>query len=67
LDQHENLSGLTAADIMTVNPMTIAPESPAVLALQLMQERNITQLVVVENGQALGIVHLHDLLKEGLL
>jgi arabinose-5-phosphate isomerase len=67
LDEYDNLAGLTAKDIMTTNPITIAPDTPAVVALQTMQDRNITQLVVVTGNQAHGVVHLHDLLKEGLL
>ena len=52
---------------MTVRPKTIAPDEYAVTALSLMQEKNITQLVVVEDNILVGFVHLHDLLKEGLL
>jgi arabinose-5-phosphate isomerase len=56
-----------AADIMTVNPKTIAPEALAVDALDLLRKKEITQLAVVENGNYLGIIHLHDLIKEGLI
>ena len=69
LSQHPDhrLLHLTARDIMTPSPIGIAPDDYAVNALQLMQARSITQLVVVENGELKGFVHLHDLLKEGLI
>jgi arabinose-5-phosphate isomerase len=56
-----------ASDIMTKNPKTISPEELAVTALDLLRKKEITQLAVVENGQYLGIIHLHDLVKEGLI
>lgn len=59
---------LTAKDIMTPNPITIRPEALAVEALNLMRSRSITQVVVVnENQRYLGMVHLHDLLREGII
>lgn len=69
LSQHPDhkLLHLTARDIMSPQPIAIAPDDYAVGALQLMQARSITQLVVVENGQLRGFLHLHDLLKEGLV
>lgn len=69
LNQHHetDLLHLTARDIMTPSPIGIAPDEYAVNALQLMQARSITQLVVVEAGRLKGFVHLHDLLKEGLI
>jgi arabinose-5-phosphate isomerase len=67
LNKQTDFLTLTAKDIMTVNPKTIGPDDYAVTALSLMEEKSITQLVVVEDNIVLGIVHLHDLLKEGLL
>ena len=69
LNQHNGteLLHLTARDIMTASPIGIAPDEYAVNALQLMQARSITQLVVVDEGELKGFVHLHDLLKEGLI
>ncbi|UFH56216.1 SIS domain-containing protein [Spirosoma sp. KNUC1025] len=58
---------LCAQDVMTPSPVCIAPDEYAVAALQLMEERDITQLIVAETGYVQGFVHLHDLLKEGLL
>ena len=67
LNKYEVLTGLEAKDIMTSNPKTIEPDAYATEALQVMQEKNITSLVVLENQKPIGIVHLHDLLKEGLV
>jgi arabinose-5-phosphate isomerase len=53
---------LTAAQCMTVNPRTIAPTAFAAQALDLMEQRKITSLMVVSDGNTLeGVVHLHDL------
>jgi arabinose-5-phosphate isomerase len=52
---------------LTPDPKTIAPGEMAVTALDLMRTNEITQLVVAENGKYLGIIHLHDLVKEGLI
>ncbi|RMF26427.1 MAG: KpsF/GutQ family sugar-phosphate isomerase [Bacteroidetes bacterium] len=69
LEAHGNpdLERLTAADIMTPHPKTIAPDALAVKALQIMRQNSITQVVVEDGGRYLGIVHLHDLIREGLL
>lgn len=67
LERHTNLAGLTAKDIMTVNPKTIEKGEFATHALQIMQENNITQLVVESETKVVGFVHLHDLLKEGII
>jgi arabinose-5-phosphate isomerase len=65
--QLTELDSLTAQDILTAQPATIGQEEFAVEALRLMQQRNITQLIVLENGQFAGFIHLHDLLREGLV
>jgi arabinose-5-phosphate isomerase len=53
---------------MTKNPKTVSLGTLAVDALDLMQNNNISQLVVVnESGDYAGIVHIHDLIKEGLI
>ena len=56
-----------AADIMTTNPKTIGPDELAVEALNILRKNEITQLVVTDNGIYLGVIHLHDLLKEGFI
>ena len=59
---------LLAKDIMTPDPITIQGSDMAVKALNKMQAKSITQLLVVsQQGQYLGVVHLHDLVKEGIV
>ncbi len=67
LSNFENLTGITANAIMTPAPLTIDAEAYAVEALAAMQQKNITQLIVTKSGNFAGFVHLHDLLKEGLV
>lgn len=66
LQKNPDLAAIKAQDIMTVNPKCIQQDEYAVKALQLMQENNITQLVVLDGDKIAGFVHLHDLLKEGI-
>jgi arabinose-5-phosphate isomerase len=61
------LESLTAKDILTPQPATIMQEDFAAEALRRMQERNITQLIVLDNDQFAGFIHLHDVLREGLV
>ncbi len=61
------LERVRARDILTPSPVSIEVEDFAVEALRRMQERNITQLIVTEAGQFSGFIHLHDLLREGLV
>ena len=56
-----------AEDVMTPNPLTIDANALAVEAMVLMRQKSITQLVVVDNEKYVGMVHLHDLLKEGIV
>lgn len=67
MEKFENLSGIRATDIMTVSPKHIHASAMAVEALELMKNNNITQLLVVDGKKYLGIIHLHDLLKEGII
>ena len=60
-------AGAQAKDIMTSNPKSIESGSLAVNALEIMRSQNITQLVVTENNRYAGIIHLHDLIKEGII
>lgn len=62
-----DLKTVQAKDVMTHNPMCIEAEELAVNALEIMRRKSITQLIVVENGHYVGMVHLHDLLKEGIV
>ncbi|HQW82867.1 MAG TPA: KpsF/GutQ family sugar-phosphate isomerase [Ferruginibacter sp.] len=67
LEKTEIITGLTANDIMTSNPKTIAADVLAVTALEEMRKYNISQLIAEENGLYNGIIHLHDLVKEGII
>lgn len=67
LQRSDSIDRILARDIMTFNPKTIAPTEMAVTALDMMRKAEITQLVVAENDTYLGILHLHDLVKEGLI
>ncbi|MGV3527979.1 MAG: KpsF/GutQ family sugar-phosphate isomerase [Flavisolibacter sp.] len=67
LEKSDNIQNITARDIMTGNPKTIAPGELAVNALDLMRQNEITQLVVADGEVYRGIIHLHDLVKEGLI
>lgn len=62
-----DLAGLTAKDIMTKNPKAIDQQALVVDALQLMRQFNITQLPVLYKQEYVGVIHLHDILKEGIL
>ena len=58
---------LTAKDIMTTKPKKIDSVELAVNALNKMRNENISQLVVETDGKYAGIIHLHDLVKEGII
>lgn len=67
LENRNSLDGVKASDIMTKQPRTVTPDALAVEALDMLRGFDITQLAVVEEQQYLGIIHLHDLVREGLL
>lgn len=67
LNKYESINGLTAKDIMTSDPKTIDTEVLAVQALELMQDKGISQLLAVEDKKYKGIVHLHNLINEGII
>lgn len=67
IEQHEDFTSLTAADIMGGSPKTIAGDALAVEALQLMRQHNISQLIATNEAGYLGILHLHDMVREGIL
>jgi arabinose-5-phosphate isomerase len=52
---------------MSLNAKAVDPDELAVNALDIMRKHEISQLLVVKNGKYLGMIHLHDLLKEGFL
>ena len=67
LEKNQDISGLKASDIMSANPCKVGSDQLVIRALQLMREKNITQLLVVDQNQYKGVIHLHDILKEGIL
>lgn len=67
LEKNADISSVTAADIMTRDPKTIDAGNLVVEALALMRNHNITQLPVIESNCYAGVIHLHDILKEGIL
>lgn len=67
LSKTDDIRGLTAKDIMSLNPKTIDKDCLAIDALSLMEKNKITQLLVTHNGRYEGVIHLHNLIQEGLL
>lgn len=68
LEKYEDVDGLKATDIMSSSPKTIGEDELAYNAFQLMEKSSITQLVVVDKEKRYkGMVHLHDILKEGVV
>ncbi|WP_178988971.1 KpsF/GutQ family sugar-phosphate isomerase [Winogradskyella schleiferi] len=67
LSKSDDISGLRAKDIMSNNPRRIAEDAMAVDAKELMEEFGISQLLVEHDGKFSGVVHLHDLIKEGII
>jgi arabinose-5-phosphate isomerase len=67
LNTTETISGLTAKDIMTVNPKMIQSSELVSDALNVLEHFAITQLVVLDNEEYKGVLHLHDILKEGIV
>ena len=67
LEKNSDIRSFVAGDIMSPKPRTISPDTLVVKALAMLQQNNITQLLVTENDKYLGVVHLHDILREGIL
>lgn len=67
LEKSSNIENIKAKDILSLHPKTIQPDVLAVQALELMRTNDISQLIVEENGNYLGILHLHDLIREGII
>ncbi|MFV8226665.1 KpsF/GutQ family sugar-phosphate isomerase [Christiangramia aquimixticola] len=67
LKDHEEIKGLTARDIMSKAPKTIEKNTLAVEALEVLEKNNISQLLAVDKGKYIGVVHLHNLIREGIL
>ena len=67
LQRTPDLVTVKAADIMTVNPKTISKDEFAIRALNQMKDFNITQLIAMDGDKIVGFVHIHDLMKEGIV
>ena len=67
MSANDSFKGLTAKDIMSKNPKTIDNSAMAVAAMELMETNGITQILAQENGVYSGVVHIHDLTKEGII
>ena len=67
LEKRDDIRNIQASEIMSPHPKTISPNALAAQALEEMRAHDISQLIVAENGQYRGIVHLHDLIKEGII
>lgn len=63
---HESIVNMSAKEVMSLNPKRIAPKTLAIEALTMMNNKNITSLLVEENNKLCGIIHIHDLLRAGV-
>ena len=62
----DTLLSMCAKDVMTLNPQVISPTSLLVKSLEVMNEKEITCLFIVEKNKPIGILHIHDCLRAGL-
>jgi arabinose-5-phosphate isomerase len=67
LEKTTDFGNFTASDIMNLSPKTVGPDTLVVNALTIMRKNNITQLLVTDKDRYLGVLHLHDILKEGII
>ena len=68
LEKNDILTGLTAKDIMSKNPKLVNENEMAVAAMDILENHSISQLLAVDdNGRYTGVIHLHDLIKEGII
>lgn len=67
LTKSEDFIHLSAQDIMGSNPKRIDEDTMAIDAMELMEENGISQLLVEKNGEYAGVIHIHDLIKEGII
>ena len=66
LEKGQTSNETTASEMMSTNPKTMDADRLAVAALEFMESNSITQIIITEGGSYAGIVHLHDILKEGI-
>jgi len=67
LEQHNSIQELTALNIFHKSPITISPNALAVDALTLMEQKDISQIIVADANTYIGMIHMHDLMREGIL
>jgi arabinose-5-phosphate isomerase len=67
LNERDSFVEVTAQDIMTKNPKTTSSEAMVIDAFHMMENFKITQLIVVDDSEFKGVLHLHDILKEGII
>ena len=67
LEKNQEIETLKAKDIMSINPKTIAKDKLAIEAFYIMENNNITQMIVANDKKYIGMIHLHDILKEGIV
>lgn len=67
LEKYENMAGLTAADIMSAHPVLVESDTLAADAAEIMQEKKISQIIVIQDSKYAGMIHLHDMSREGIL
>ncbi len=67
LERNDDTRPITAKDILSAGPKTVSPSLLAVEALDVLRNNDISQLIVAEDGKYLGILHIHDLVREGIV
>jgi len=67
LEKKTNFENLQAKDIMCVNPKTMQIDALAYDALQMMEKHNISQLIIMDGWKYKGIIHIHEIIKEGVV
>jgi arabinose-5-phosphate isomerase len=67
LEQHAHIQSITAKDIYHAAPITIDSNLMAVEAAVIMQQKDISQLIVLTSDKYLGMIHIHDLMREGII
>ena len=67
LEDEKDISSLCAKDIMSCDPKITKPDDLAYNALKEMEQNNITQLIVIKSEKYLGVIHIHDIIKEGII
>jgi arabinose-5-phosphate isomerase len=67
MEKHDDTRHLTASMIMSAGPKSIQPDEPAASALEKMRAHSITQLLVMQENEYLGVIHIHDILREGIV